>query len=391
LRVGRIWAGGPFRPPDPFGVAEAGNADFDGGPAQRAGRLQPRAEAHRPMPWATGPQPCGLKGRENQNGKLSRRRQKLSRPFRPQGLIAFLPSAGPLGRWDGSVPRLLRDGPGSERLAEARFRLGHQLSKPEARRQQLVHQGILFVGIQRQNGQQALIGQLHHKSLAGPCALVKSLLQVRRRRPAKADGVGRSAGRLRKRLRDRKRLTLDKRLTQPKRLPRVGSGKPGSLSSPGSVRHEETDGGAHEVRRFCGQTDDPHRPGGGQDDETDGRNQGAGASNEHWDGRADRTGASARHPDGPSDQADASIQHADGPGKLTDAGGQVPGGRRGRPDGSNQKTDAGIHLTGASVDETGGRARLRKRPFRGLQRSEGGTGRPNRGPGGMPWRVSLNV
>lgn len=116
---------------------------------------------------------------------------------------------------------------------------------------------------------------------------------------------------------------------------------------------------AHEVRRFCGQTDDPHPQGGGQDDETDGRKRGAGASNEHRDGRADRTGASARHPDGPVDQADASVQRADGPGRLTDAGAEVPDGRRGRPDGSNQKTDAGIHLPGASVDGTGGRARLR--------------------------------
>jgi hypothetical protein len=37
---------------------------------------------------------------------------------------------------------------------------------------------MLFVRIQRQNGQQALIGQFHHKSLAGPGALIKSLLQV---------------------------------------------------------------------------------------------------------------------------------------------------------------------------------------------------------------------
>jgi hypothetical protein len=42
-------------------------------------------------------------------------------------------------------------------------------------RQQLVRQGIVLGGIQRQNGQHALIGQLHHKSLAGPGALIKSL------------------------------------------------------------------------------------------------------------------------------------------------------------------------------------------------------------------------
>ena len=74
---------------------------------------QSSAQGLRPQADALGqqaPQSCGLKGREKLNRELSRLWQKLSRPVRPRGWIAFPPrvsacglnpglsSAGPLGR-----------------------------------------------------------------------------------------------------------------------------------------------------------------------------------------------------------------------------------------------------------------------------------------------------
>ena len=69
------------------------------------------------MPWVKAPHPCDLKGRESPTFLKAyeveiRERyvwdQELSRPFRPPGLMGFLPqgvglrpgldSAGPLGR-----------------------------------------------------------------------------------------------------------------------------------------------------------------------------------------------------------------------------------------------------------------------------------------------------
>src|SRR5215213_548384 len=76
------------------------------GPAELSPGLRPQADAL----GQQAPQSRGLKGREILNRELSRLRQKLSRPVRPRGWIAFPPrvlacglnpglhSAGPLGR-----------------------------------------------------------------------------------------------------------------------------------------------------------------------------------------------------------------------------------------------------------------------------------------------------
>ena len=59
-------------------------------PAQRAGRVKPRAEGRRPMPWVAGraTDSCGLKGRGRGGRNGSARRGRLPRPFRPHTLAA---------------------------------------------------------------------------------------------------------------------------------------------------------------------------------------------------------------------------------------------------------------------------------------------------------------
>jgi hypothetical protein len=66
-------------------------------PAQRAGRLQPRAEAEGRCPGKKGTTHplCGLKGRENP-ARYNAWAGKLSRPFRPQRFV-ILPSAQGVG------------------------------------------------------------------------------------------------------------------------------------------------------------------------------------------------------------------------------------------------------------------------------------------------------
>ena len=72
---------------------DSGSSHRPNGPAEPSPGLRPQADA---LGLKT-PQPRGLKGRENLNRELSRLRQKLSRPFRPRSLIAFLPRASAFG------------------------------------------------------------------------------------------------------------------------------------------------------------------------------------------------------------------------------------------------------------------------------------------------------